>query len=388
MLDLEGGSVMTFELTKEQKLLVKLVKDFAQNEVAPLAEEIDRSGKFPKELVKKMAKIGLTGLNIPKEYGGAGMNEVCKVLAVSEIAKACSSTAEFYAVQLLVNGIIVNNGNEEQKKKYLRWALEGGIGAFALTEPGAGSDAGGLQTTAVLDNDEYVINGSKCFISNMGEDEGDYAVVIALTDREKKTRGMTAFLIDRDTPGFIVGKTEDKMGIRGAAVSELIFEDCRVPKSAVLGKVGSGFKVAMSGLDSGRVGIAAQACGEAQVALDLAISYAKQRVQFKKPISTKQGLQWYLAEMATELRAAKLLTLEAADLRDRNEPAGIGASMAKFYAAETAVKVAGKALQIHGGYGYIKDYAIERIYRDSRILTIYEGTSEVQKMVIAKELLK
>lgn len=379
---------MTFELTKEQKLLVKLVRDFAQNEVAPLAEEIDRCGKFPNELVKKMAKIGLTGLNIPREYGGAGMNEVCKVLAISEIAKACSSTAEFYAVQLLVNGIIVNNGSKEQKEKYLKWALEGGIGAFALTEPGAGSDAAGLQTTAVLDGDEYVLNGSKCFISNMGVDEGDYAVVIALTDRAKKTRGMTAFLIDRETPGFIVGKTEDKMGIRGAAVSELIFEDCRVPKSAVLGKIGSGFKVAMSGLDGGRVGIAAQACGEAQAALDLAISYAKQRVQFQKPISAKQGIQWYLAEMATELRAAQLLTLEAADLRDRNEPAGMGASMAKFYAAETAVKVAGKALQIHGGYGYIKDYAIERIYRDSRILTIYEGTSEVQKVVIAKELLK
>lgn len=316
------------------------------------------------------------------------MNEVCKVLAVSEIAKACSSTAEFYAVQLLVNGIIVNNGSKEQKEKYLKWALEGGIGAFALTEPGAGSDAGGLQTTAVLDGDEYVINGSKCFISNMGPEEGDYAVVIALTDRAKKTRGMTAFLIDRDTPGFIVGKTEDKMGICGAAVSELIFEDCRVPKSAVLGKIGSGFKVAMSGLDSGRVGIAAQACGEAQAALDLAIAYSKQRVQFNRPISTKQGLQWYLAEMATELRAAQLLTLEAADKRDRNEPAAMSASMAKFYAAETAVKVAGKALQIHGGYGYIKDYAIERIYRDSRILTIYEGTSEVQKIVIAKELLK
>ncbi len=293
---------MTFELTKEQKLLVKLVRDFAQNEVAPLAEEIDRCGKFPNELVKKMAKIGLTGLNIPREYGGAGMNEVCKVLAISEIAKACSSTAEFYAVQLLVNGIIVNNGSREQKEKYLKWALEGGIGAFALTEPGAGSDAAGLQTTAVLDGDEYVLNGSKCFISNMGVDEGDYAVVIALTDRAKKTRGMTAFLIDRETPGFIVGKTEDKMGIRGAAVSELIFEDCRVPKSAVLGKIGSGFKVAMSGLDGGRVGIAAQACGEAQAALDLAISYAKQRVQFQKPISAKQGIQWYLAEMAIQRR--------------------------------------------------------------------------------------
>lgn len=370
---------MTLELTREQQMLVRLVKSFAQNEIAPLAEETDRTGVFPKEIVKKMAEIGLTGLNIPKEYGGAGMNEVCKVLAISEIAQACASTAEYYAVQLLVNGIIVSNGNEEQKQKYLRMAVEGKIGAFALTEPGAGSDAGGLATTAAEDGSDYVLNGSKCFISNMGPEEGDYAVVIALTDVKKKTHGgMTAFVIDRDTPGFHIGKTEDKMGIRGAAVSELVFEDCRVPKTAVLGKIGSGFHVAMSGLDSGRVGIAAQACGEAQAALDAAIAYEKQRVQFARPIASKQGLQWYLAEMATKLRAAFLLTLEAADLRDRKQPASMGtsmaASMAKYYAAETAVEVAGKALQIHGGYGFIKDYAVERIYRDSRILTIYEGT--------------
>lgn len=380
---------MTFGLTREQEMLVKLVSEFSDNEIAPYAEEIDKTGEFPKEIIGKMAEIGLMGLNIPKEYGGAGMSDVCKVLAISEIAERCSSTAELYAVQLLVNDIIVHNGNEEQKKKYLGMACEGKIGAFALTEPGAGSDAGGLQTTAVLDGDEYVLNGSKCFISNMGPDEGDYAVVITLTDPKKGTHGgMTAFLVDRGTPGFSIGKTEDKMGIRGAAVSELIFEDCRVPQSAVLGKIGAGFKVAMSGLDSGRVGIAAQACGEAQAALNLAVEYSKQRIQFKRPISTKQGIQWYLAEMATELRAAKLLTLEAADLRDRKQPAGMNASMAKFFAAETAVKVAGKAVQIHGGYGYIKDYAIERIYRDTRILTIYEGTSEVQKIVIAKELLK
>lgn len=295
-----------------------------------------------------------------------------------------------FAVQLLVNGIVAAHGTEEQKQRYLGMTCkEGKLGAFALTEPGAGSDAGGLQTTAVQDGDYYVLNGTKCFISNLGPGEGDYAVVIAVTDREKKTHGgMTAFLVDRDTPGFQVGKLEDKMGIRGAAVSELILEDCKVRKEQVLGKVGRGFQIAMSGLDSGRIGIAAQACGEAQAALDAAVSYAKQRAQFGKPIAAKQGIQWYLAEMATKLEAAKLLTLKAAALRDSGKPSGMNASMAKYFAGETANEVAAKALQIHGGYGYMKDYAIERIYRDARILTIYEGTSEVQKIVIAKELLK
>lgn len=370
-------------------MLVKMVREFSEKEIAPLAEELDRTGEFPNETTKKMGELGLLALNVPKEYGGVGCNEVCKVLSIMEVARACSSTAEMFAVQLLVNGIIVAHGTEEQKKKYLPMCNEGKIGAFALTEPGAGSDAGGLQTTAVEDGDYYILNGSKCFISNLGPNEGDYAIVIALTDKAKKTHGgMTAFLVDRGTPGFIVGKLEDKMGIRGAAVSELILEDCRVHKSQILGKVGKGFHIAMSGLDSGRVGIAAQSCGEGWAALDAAIQYSKQRAQFGKPISAKQGLQWYMAEMATKLEAAKLLTLKAADLRDRKEPAAMNASMAKFFAAETANEIAAKAVQIHGGYGYMKDYAIERIYRDTRILTIYEGTSEVQKMVIAKEILK
>lgn len=380
---------MTFEFSKEQEMLLKLVKEFSENEIAPKAAEIDKTGRFPKETVKKMAEIGLMGLNIPPEYGGVGMSEVCKVLAISEVAQACASTAEMYAVQLLVNGIIAQNGNDRQKKKYFEKTLNGSLGAFALTEPGAGSDAGSLQTTAVEKDGEYILNGVKCFISNLGPEEGDYAIVIALTDSAKKTHGgMTAFLIDRDTPGFTVGKTEEKMGIRAAAVSELILEDCHVSRENILGKIGDGFKIAMSGLDSGRIGIAAQACGEAEKALNLAIAYSKQRTQFKKPIAANQGIQWYLSEMATEVEAAKLLTVEAADLRDRKQPAGKNASMAKFFAAETAVRVAGKALQIHGGYGYMKDYEIERIYRDARILTIYEGTSEVQKIVIAKELLK
>lgn len=379
-----------FELSREQRMLVKMVREFSEKEIAPLAEELDRTGEFPNETTMKLCRLGLLGLNVPKEYGGAGLKDVDKVLAIMEVARACSSTGEMFAVQLLVNDIIVHHGTEEQKQKYLGMTCkEGKIGAFGLTEPGAGSDAGGLQTTAVQDGDYYILNGSKCFISNIGPHEGEYVIVIAVTDKAKKTHGgMTAFLVDRDTPGFTLGKLEDKMGIRGAAVSELIFEDCRVHKSQILGKVGKGFHIAMSGLDSGRVGIASQACGEAQAALDAAIEYAKQRSQFGKPIASKQGLQWYLAEMATKLEAAKLLALKAADLRDRGEPAGMNASMAKFFAAETANEIAAKAVQIHGGYGYMKDYAIERIYRDARILTIYEGTSEVQKIVIAKELLK
>ena len=379
-----------FELTREQEMLVKMVREFSEEEIAPRAEELDRSGDFPTDITHKMARLDLLGLNVPKAYGGVGLGEVDKVLAVMEVARACASTAEMFAVQLLVNGIIVQYGTEAQKQKYLGMACrEGKIGAFALTEPGAGSDASGLQTSAVEDGDCYVLNGTKCFISNLGPTEGDYAIIIALTDRAKKAHGgMTAFLVDRDTPGFVLGKLEDKMGIRGAAVSELVLEDCRVPKCQVLGKVGKGFQIAMSGLDSGRIGIAAQACGEAQAALDAAIEYAKQRSQFGRPIASKQGLQWYLAEMATKLEAAKLLALKAADLRDRGQSASMNASMAKFFAAETANEIAARALQIHGGYGYMKDYAIERIYRDARILTIYEGTSEVQKVVIAKQLLK
>lgn len=368
---------------------MKMLREFAAKEVAPLAEELDRTGRFPQETVDKMARLGLMGLNVPKEYGGEGLPDICKVMAISEIAKACASTAEMYAVHLLVNYIIAKFGSEEQKKKYLGMACSGHVGAFALTEPNAGSDAGSLQTTAVADGDYYVLNGSKCFISNLGKKEGSYAVVITLTDREKRNHGgMTAFLVDRNTPGFVVGKLEEKMGIRGASVSELILQDCRVHKSAVLGRVGDGFKVAMGGLDSGRIGIAAQSCGEAEAALNAAIDYAKQRVQFGRPIADKQGLQFYLADMATRVEAAYLLTYKAAERLDNKNSAGKNASMAKYYASETANWVAAKALQIHGGYGYMKDYAIERIYRDTRILTIYEGTSEVQKTVISRALLK
>ena len=356
-----------FELTKEQAMLQKMVREFATNEVEPIAEQMEKDGHIPADLYKKFGETGLLSLNIPKEYGGAGMDDICKVLAVMEVARADASAAEFFAVQLLVNYILATHANEEQKKKYFALPKQGKIGAFALTEPEAGSDAGGLQMTAEEDGDSYILNGSKVFISNMGENEGEFALVFALTDKAKKNRGgVTAFIVDRDTPGFKLGKFEDKMGLRACAVSELIFEDCRVPKSQILGVVGKGFNVAMSGLDSGRIGIASQACGEAQAALDEAVTYAKQRQQFGKPIATKQGLQWYLAEMATKLEAAKLLTLKAAALMTAGKRAVENCSMAKFYAAETANEICAKAIQIHG----------------------YEGTSDVQKIVISRGLLK
>lgn len=380
---------MTFQFTEEQQMIQELARELAEKEFAPLAGELDKTGCFPAKNLKQLAEAGLMGLNVPGEYGGAGLDEVCKVLAIREIAKVCASTAEMFAVHLLVNSIIHQNGNEEQKRKYLAMACRGKLGAFALTEPNAGSDAGGLRTKAIQDGDDYVLEGSKCFISNMGPEEGDYVVVIALTDPAKGTRGgMTAFLVDRGHPGFSLGKTEDKMGIRAAAVSELVFTGCRIHKSSILGNVGDGFKIAMSGLDGGRVGIAAQACGVAEGALETAVRYSKERIQFGKPISANQGIQWYLADMATRNEAAWLLTLKAAEQRDRKEPASKNCSMAKYFAAENAVWVCSKALQIHGGYGYMKDYAVERMYRDARIIPMYEGTSEVQKMVISKEVLK
>lgn len=378
-----------FTFTDDQIMIRDMVRDFAEKEIKPKADEIDKSGRFPAETIDALAEMGIMGLNIPEEFGGAGLDEICKVLAISEIARCCASTAEIFAVHLLVNDIILRKGTEEQKAKYLPLAAEGKLGAFCLTEPSAGSDAGGLRTKAVKDRESYVLNGTKCFISNFGPEEGSHFVIIALTAPEKGTRGgMTAFLVGRDTPGLSLGKTEDKMGMRGAAVSELILEDCRVPESCIMGNVGDGFQIAMSGLDGGRIGIAAQAVGIAQGALEEGVKYSKERVQFNKPISANQGLQWYIADMATQVECARLLTLQAASKRQNGEPVSKYASMAKYHAAETATYVCDLALQLHGGYGYMKDYAIERMYRDARILRIYEGTSEVQKIVIAKEVLK
>lgn len=378
---------MNFKLTPDHEAIIADVKAFAKKEIAPLAAEIDSESKFPAEIIKKMAELGYMGINIPEEYGGSGLDDVYKVLVVREIAKYCASTAEILAVQSLVNDIIIRKGTEEQKKKYLPMVNEGKLGAFALTEAGAGSDAGAVRTKAISDGDNYIINGSKCFISNMGPDEGDFVILIALTDPSAGMKGMSAIIVDRGTPGFSIGKVEDKMGIRGAAVSELIFEDCVVPKTNLIGKEGEGFKIAMSALDGGRIGIAAQALGIAEAAIEASVEYSKQRNQFGKPVSALQGIQWYLADMATRTEAAKLLILQAADMRSRGENVTKEAAMAKYYASENAVYVTDRAVQIHGGYGYMKDYPIERMYRDARITPLYEGTSEVQKMVISRAVI-
>ncbi len=378
---------MEFKLTPDHEAIIADVRAFAKKEIAPFAAEIDAESKFPAEIIKKMAELGYMGINIPEEYGGAGLDDVYKVLVVREIAKCCASTAEILAVQSLVNDILVTKGTKEQKEKYLPMVAEGRIGAFALTEAGAGSDAGAARTKAVSDGDNYIINGSKCFISNMGPEEGDYVILIALTDPSAGVKGMSAIIVDRGTPGFSIGKVEDKMGIRGAAVSELVFEDCVVPKTNLIGKEGEGFKIAMSALDGGRIGIAAQALGIAEAAIDASVEYSKQRSQFGKPISALQGIQWYLADMATRTEAAKLLILQAADMRSRGENVTKEAAMAKYFASENAVYVTDRAVQIHGGYGYMKDYPIERMYRDARITPLYEGTSEVQKMVISRAVI-
>lgn len=378
-----------FEFREEQLMIEEMIHKYSENEIKPLAATIDAEGRYPEENINGLTDMGIMGLNIPEEYGGSGMDEITKCLCIKEIARNCASTAVIVDVHFLASDIIMEFGTEEQKQKYLPMAVEGKLGAFCLTEPSAGSDAGGLKTKAVKDGDDYILNGSKCFISNCGPHEGNHFIVIALTDPEKKTHGgMTAFLVDRDNPGLIIGTTENKMGIRGSEVSELILNECRVPASAILGKVGDGFKIAMTGLDGGRIGIASQAWGIAEGALAVTVDYANQREQFGKPIATKQGLQWYLAEMATKIESARLLVLEAASLRQDGKPCTKIAAMAKWYAGETATFVTDLGLQIHGGYGYMKEYAIERMYRDARITRIYEGTSEVQKMVIAREVLR
>ena len=376
------------QFTEDQQMIQQLARDFAESELAPIAAEIDREERIPKEIIEKMAEIGFTALNVPEEYGGPGLDTVCKVLVVSELARQCASTAEVIAVHTLVNDIFLKHGTEAQKQKYLTAAVEGKIGAFALTEAGAGSDAAAAKTKAVVDGDDYVINGSKCFISNMGPTEGDYVVVIALTEPDKGVKGMSAIVVDRGTLGFTVGKREEKMGIRGADISELIFEDCRVPRSNLVGKEGEGFKIAMMALDGGRIGMAAQALGICEAAIAASVKYMGERVQFGKPIGKNQGLQWYLADMATRTEAAKALILEAAVAADNGQPLSKLAAMCKCYASENAVWVTNKALQIHGGYGYMRDYKVERMYRDARITTIYEGPSQVQQMVIAGNLLK
>ncbi len=379
---------MDLRLTEEQKMIRDMARDFAQKEIAPIAAEMDEKGEVPFENIKKMAQLGFLGLTAPEEYGGVGADTVSYVLAMEEISKACASTAVVIGVNCsLVCEALAKFGNEEQKQKFLIPLAQGEkIGAFALTEPEAGSDASALKTTALLDGDEYVINGTKHFITNGGF--ADVIVLLAMTDKPKGARGISGLLVEKGTPGFSVGKKENKMGIRASNTSELIFEDCRVPAANLLGKEGRGFRIAMTLFDEGRIGIAAQAVGIAQAAYERALEYAKTREQFGQPIAQFQAIQWMLADMATRIEAAHLLTLSAAMKKDTGERFTKEASMCKLFASETANWVADRALQIHGGYGYMKDYPLERYYRDAKITEIYEGTSEIQRLVIANQILR
>lgn len=365
----------------------KMYREFAENEVKPLAEEIDEEERFPMETVKKMAKLGMMGIYFPKEYEGAGGDVLSYSMCVEELAKVCGTTAVIVSAHTsLCCAPIFENGTEAQKKKYLPDLCSGRkIGAFGLTEPNAGTDAGGTQTTAVLEGDHYVLNGSKCFITN--GNVADTFVVTAVTDPEAKgVKGISAFIVERSFPGFSDGKHEKKMGIRGSSTCDIIFEDCIVPKENLLGKEGEGFKVAMKTLDGGRIGIASQALGLGEGAVEETIKYTKERIQFSKRLSQFQNTQFQLAEMHTRMQAAQYLVYAAAVKKQNHEPYGMDASMAKLFAAEAASDVTRRAVQLFGGYGYMRDYPVERMMRDAKITEIYEGTSEVQRMVIAKNL--
>ena len=378
---------MNFQLTKEQEFVRKIVREFAVTEVEPLAADIDKEHRFPVETVEKMAKYGLLGVPFPTEYGGAGADHISYAITVEELSRVCASTGVICSAHTsLCCWPIFNWGNEEQKKKYLPDLLSGKkLGAFGLTEPNAGTDASGQQTRAEDMGDYWLLNGAKVFITN-----GGYAetfVVMAMTDKTKGNHGISAFIVEKGDEGFSIGKTEDKMGICASSTTELIFQNCKIPKDRLLADVGQGFKVAMSTLDGGRIGIASQALGIAQGALDVTVEYMKARKQFGKKLSQMQALQFTVAELATQIEAARLLVYRAADMKDKHLAYGPAAAMAKLFAAETAMHVTTKCVQLHGGYGYTKDYPVERMMRDAKITEIYEGTSEVQKMVIAASIL-
>ena len=379
---------MDFNLTPEQKMVQSVVREFAESEIKPIAAEIDETEEFPWPVLKKMGKLNLMGMTVPKEYGGAGIDDISYMIAIEEVAKVCASTSVIMAVHNSVCCYPIQKfGTDSQKEKFLRPLAQGDkLGGFALTEPSAGSDAGAVRTTAVLDGDYYILNGNKIFITSGAE--ADILVVIASTDPSKGVKGLTAFIVEKGTPGFTYGTIEDKMGVRASATTELVFENCRIPKENLLGEVGKGFKLGMITLDASRMGIAAQAVGIAQGALDEAVKYAKEREQFGRPIGKFQAIQWMLAESATKVQAARFLVHRAAYLKGQGGIYSKESAMAKLYASRVAREVSNDAVQIHGGYGYTKDYAVERFYREAKITEIYEGTSEVQKMVIAREALK
>ena len=379
---------MDFSLTREQEMFQKMCRQFAENELEPVAAEVDRTHSFPEENFKKMAAVGLTGIGVPEAYGGSGGGPVEKVIAVSEFARHCLASAAILSIHLICPQTIYHLGTEAQKEKYLRKLTEGGcLGAFALTEPNAGSDAGSASTTAILDKEtnEYVLNGTKCFIS--GGSRAEVFIIFALTNPAKGLKGMSAILVEKGTPGFSIGKIEEKMGLGGSETAELIFEDCRVPAENLLGAEGKGFNIAMAALDGARIGVGAQAIGIAEGAIYLSVKYVHERVQFGKPIAVLQGIQWYIADMATKTEAAKWLVYYAAYLEEAGKPFSKEAAMCKLNASENARFVTNLAMQIHGGYGYMKDYPLERMYRDAKITEIYEGTSEIHKVVISRAVI-
>ena len=374
--------------SEQHEMVRRLARGFAEKELAPVAQEIDETGLFPAELIQKMGRLGFYGIKVPKEYGGQGADCRSYVLVMEEIARKCGVASIYVSSpNSLMGSPFLLVGTPEQKEKYLRPMATGEkFFAFGLTEPGAGSDAASLITSAVPDGDEYILNGRKCFIT--GAPMADYVVVFAKTDKSLGAKGITSFVVDNKLPGVSFGRPEDKMGMRGCPTSDVILEDVRVHKRDILGEVNEGFTTAMRTLDVGRIGVAAQGLGIAQAAMDEAVKYAKERRQFGKTLSQFQGLRFMLADMETKLNAARLLVYDAAEKIDLGRPSSKAASMAKLFATERCNEIVADALQIHGGYGYIKDYTVERLYRDARVLTLYEGTSQVQQMVIASQLLK
>jgi len=380
---------MDFDLTEEQRMIREMVRDFAERELRPVAASIDREHRFPAEQIKKMAELGLMGVTVPPEYGGAGMDSVCYAIATEEVARVCASTSTIMSAHnSLCIGPIMKFGTEAQKKRWVPSLAQGQkLGCLAMTEANAGSDAAGTRTTAERSGDQWIINGAKNFITN-GREAG-VCCFIAVTDKGKGSRGISMFVVESGTTGFSVGKVEDKLGIRGSSTVELVFDNCPIPSDHLLGNEGEGFKIALHTLDGGRVGIAAQAVGIAQGALDASIPYAEMRVQFGQPIAHFQAIQWMIADMATAIEAARLLTYRAAFLKDKGDVQYTKeAAMAKLFASEAAMKIATKAVQIHGGYGYTADYPVERFFRDAKITEIYEGTSEIQRLVIATNVLQ
>lgn len=379
---------MDFSISKKEQLFMNMIREFAEKEVKPLAAEVDEEERFPIETVRKMGPLGIMGIPIPKEYGGAGGNNILYTMAVEELSRVCATTGVIVSAHTsLCCAPIMEHGTEEQKMKYLpKLATGEWIGAFGLTEPNAGTDASAQQTFAVKEGDHYVLNGSKIFITNA--EYADVYIIMAMTDKSQGTRGISAFIVEKSFPGFSVGKKEKKMGIRGSATCELIMENCIVPAENLLGKEGKGFSIAMKTLDGGRIGIASQALGIAQGAMDETVKYTKERKQFGKPLCKFQNMQFQLADMQTRIEASRLLVRKAAWKKDGKIPYSADAAMAKLFAAETAMEMTTKAVQYHGGYGYTREYPVERMMRDAKITEIYEGTSEVQRMVIAGQLFK